>query len=198
MTRWAPFLLGIGRPFGRFQCLGIDLRNHVLHHLHLVGGKQPLILVALQMGERVLTGAETVHQQQPHLGAAFLAQRNCLTHYEIEEIHTLADGKKALRPLQSHSGTKPAVELHNDHLPEKIRPVPRIQILRLRKITGGFDAVLGDHPRLVAQQGFVVPFEHSHRCVAHSGRSHLYFERIEVTHARILAASPANVNPEML
>ena len=62
MARRAPFLLGVGGPFYRFERLCINLRHHVLHHLHLTRVGEALLNVTLEMGERVLAGAETVHQ----------------------------------------------------------------------------------------------------------------------------------------
>ena len=126
-----------------------------------------------------------------------LAQRERLPHHEIEEIHALAHGEQALRPQQTHPRSQTAVEFHDHRLPEQIRAVACGQFVRLRQITGGGDALLGDQPRLIAQQRLVVPFENSHRRIAHAGRPHLYLECIEIAHAQMIDIRRAQVNAEI-
>ncbi len=198
MSRRAPFLIWIGRPLHRGQRPRVNFGNHVLHHFHLVRSRKTLVRVLVEMRQRILTGAEAVHQQQAHLGITLFAKRERLPHHQIEKVHAVAHRQQALRSLQTHPRPQPAVQLDHHRLSQQMLAATAIQLIGLCQIPRGLDRLLTDHPRLLPEQRLVVPLENRHRRVTHASGPHLDLKCVELTHSRILHHHTTRVNPKTI
>ena len=117
VARRAPLQRRVLRPLDRAEVVGAQLGFHVLQEVE----RQPVdgqARVAPEDLERLLAGAEGVHQHQRRLHPVPTAQRQHLAGDDVEEAEPVAHRQGRLRPADSHARAEATVELDHHRAPE--------------------------------------------------------------------------------
>jgi hypothetical protein len=169
----APLEVGVVGPRHRREVVGAQLGLGVLEEVQ----RQALhreVVVGRQHLERLLPGAERVHQHQRHVHAVLLAQGEHLASHDVEEGQPVAHLQDGLRPGQAHARAESAVQLDD----RGVRQRPRLllgvalEILEARHVGQRLDVGLRDEPGVPGLELGVRVLEDAHRQAVHAALRH--------------------------
>ncbi len=170
----APLQRRVGRPLGRRQVLGQQLRLLVLDEVQ----RQALdgqLRVLLQRGQGVVLGPEGVHQEQGHPGAVVLAGGQHLLDDDVQEGLPVAHLQQVLGLVQAHRRAQAAVELDDGGAGHGLtgRFLTDLDVVEHRRSRQRLDRVLPDQASRARFQLPVVVAEHLDGGVADPRGAHL-------------------------
>ena len=125
--------------------------------------------------ERVLAGAERVHEHQRQLRAGGRARLLDLPDDQVEERLLVAHRQQRLGAVHAHRGAEPAVELDDGGLGQRLarRIVIHHDVIQAGRVRQRLDRVLEDEARRPRLELAVVVAEDVDRGLVHTGVAHL-------------------------
>ena len=148
--------------------------------------------------ERVVSGAEAVHEHEWDAAVEALAQAQYLARDQLEEGHTVLRRQQALRAGHAHGCAEAAVQLQHhraaDHLLARVGMA--LDLVEALERVKRRDVALRDQTGRSRTQRLETLFERPDRQVGQSLSTHLRFEGLEFSSHPVL--SPSRLAPSVL